>query len=361
MKILLINTVPTEKNGITNVMFNYLTAITADGMTFDLISLNQPDDYYVQEIENKGGHVFVLPRLDGVFRYWKMLCNLIRKNQYDAVHIHGNSHTTILELTAAAIAGCNKRIVHAHNTTCNCVLVHKMLSPLFQLLCTHRLACGYAAGKWMFGNKPFLVINNGVEPEKYRFNINCRKSIRNRLNIKDDEVLIGHVGLFNKQKNHTFLIDIFNLLYSIHKEYKLCLLGDGPNLKNIKNKVSEFNLQDVVIFEGAVTNVTEYLSAFDLIVMPSLYEGLPLSLIEQQANGLRCIVSDTVTSEADKTGNLSFLSLKAPLEDWVQEIIKHNAKDREDISNNAIRNITIAGYNINEEAKKLKDIYLHLI
>ena len=95
--------------------------------------------------------------------------------------------------------------------------------------------------------------------------------------------------------------------------------------------------------------------------MPSLYEGLPLSLIEQQANGLRCIVSDTVTSEADKTGNLSFLSLKAPLEDWVQEIIKHNAKDREDISNNAIRNITIAGYNINEEAKKLKDIYLHLI
>ena len=131
IKILLINTVPTEKNGITNVMFNYLRAMNNQGITIDLVSLNKPDDFYMQQIERKGGKVYVIPRLEGVIRYWTSLRKLIRNNQYNIVHIHGNSHTTVLELTAARAAGCVVRLVHAHNTTCAHLVVHRLLTPLF--------------------------------------------------------------------------------------------------------------------------------------------------------------------------------------------------------------------------------------
>ena len=359
-QILIINTVSTEKNGITNVIFNYLQNFNDIGIRFDLVSLNTPEDYYIKEVEKQGGRLYVLPRLHGTIKYWNSLRNVISNNRYHAVHIHGNSHTTILELTAAKAAGCNNRIVHSHNTTCNSVVVHKLLAPLFNIFCTQRLACGVAAGKWMFGNKPFLVINNGVDTEKFRFNSTFRRSIRSQLNIKGDELLIGHVGLFNNQKNHSYLIDVFHLLYSKHKNYKLCLLGDGPNILSIRTKVQKLHLDDVVFFEGAVNNVNEYLSAFDLILMPSLYEGLPLSLIEQQANGLKCVVSDTITAEVDKTGNLSFVSLNAPLTEWVTEIRRQNTDNRELASVNAIHSITLAGYDIKEEANKLKDFYLQL-
>ena len=123
MKILLINTVPTEQNGITGVIFNYLKAIDAKDITFDLLSLNTPLSQYSDIVEAKGGRVFVLPRLNGVWAYWKSLRRLIKKNHYDAVHIHGNSHTVVLELSAAWAADCVVRMVHSHTTTCKHVVV----------------------------------------------------------------------------------------------------------------------------------------------------------------------------------------------------------------------------------------------
>ena len=181
MRILIINTVPTGKNGITNVMFNYLRAITADEITLDLVSINHPDDSYVEEVEQKGGCVYVLNRLDGIIKYWSSLRDLIRGNHYDAVHIHGNSHTTILELTAAKAAGCVVRLVHAHNTTCTHIVLHKLFAPLFNALCTHGLACGEAAGKFMFGKNPFTVLNNGVDSDKFAFRADKRGVIRQKL------------------------------------------------------------------------------------------------------------------------------------------------------------------------------------
>ena len=360
MKILLINTVPTESNGITHVLFNYLKAIDIFGMTFDLLAINQLEAHYVKDVENKGGRVYVLSRLNGMISYWKSLRNLIRENKYDAVHIHGNSHTTILELSAAKIAGCGVRMVHAHTTTCLHVVMHKFLTPVFNLLCTHGLACGEAAGRFMYGKRPFTVVNNGVDTEKFSFHSEHRKSIRNKHNWVGCKV-IGHVGYFQEVKNHQWIIEVFNVLIKKDNSYRLVLIGDGELRGQIIEKAKEYGILDYIIFTGVINNVNHYLSAIDMIFMPSLFEGLPLALIEQQACGLRCVVSDTITKEVDKTGNVTFLSLTSSANDWAKvidqfEVISEG--ERKQMSEEAVRAITQCGYSIKEEAEKLKKYYM---
>ena len=357
MRILLINTVPTEKNGVTNVIFNYLKAMKVAGLTFDLVSLNQPDDYYVDEVEEKGGQVYVLPRLGGAFRYWISLRNLIKTKRYDAVHIHGNSHTTVLELTAAKAAGCVVRMVHAHNTTCAHVVVHSLLTPVFNALCTHRLACGVAAGKFMFGERLFTVINNGIDTNKFAYRTECRGKIRKQYGFDDCRV-IGHVGYFSEVKNQRWIIEVFRSLLVKDKDYRLLLIGDGEQRDEIANKAKEYGILDYITFTGNVNNVDEMLNAMDIVLMPSLYEGLPLTLIEQQANGLQCVCSDSITEEANITGNLRFLSLDKTAEEWALEVASFIKTDNREIrSQIAIERIREAGYSIQEEASKLLFIY----
>ena len=361
MKILIINTVPTEKNGITNVIFNYLSAADDTDNIFDYISLNDPDEVYKEAIRRVGGSIHVLKRSSKrLFSYISSLRNIIKVNAYDIVHIHGNSHTVILELIAAKKAGCRVRVVHAHSTKCNSLAVHKLLAPLFNYYYTQGIACGKDAGVFMFGEKPFTVMNNGIDTLKFAFNQQFRKEIREKLGWTGCKV-IGHVGYFMTLKNQSFIVDVFECLYKQDSNYRLVLIGDGPMREEIQNKLDSKELGKMACLTGNIDNVNEYLNAIDTIVMPSLFEGLPLTLIEQQANGLLCVVADTITQEADKTGNLKFLSLKASLEDWVQAIIHEDGVSREDRSKKAIEDITEAGYNIKEQAKKLKSFYLNCI
>ena len=351
---------PTESNGITNVLFNYLRAMDGSEVTADLLAINQPDAHYVKEVENKGGRVFALSRLGGTIAYWKSLRNLIRENKYDAVHIHGNSHTTVLELSAAKAAGCGVRMCHAHNTTCKHVVVHKLMAPVFHLLCTHGLACGDAAGRFMHGNRPFTVVNNGVDTDKFAFSPEHRETIRKNHNWHGCKV-IGHVGYFQEVKNHQWIIEVFKELIKMDASYRLVLIGDGELRNKIVEKANEAGILEQITFTGNIKNVNHYLNAIDLIIMPSLYEGLPLTLIEQQACGLRCIVSDTITREVDKTGNLTFLSISLSAYDWARVINQFKImteEERAKTSECAVRVITQGGYSIKEEASKLKAYYL---
>lgn len=361
MKILIINTVLTGKNGITNVIFNFLRNIDRKEMTFDYLSINEPEASFRKEIETKGGMLFVLCREKGVVKYWINLIKLLWRNKYDAIHIHCNSHTVTLELSAAWVAGCKNRIVHCHNTTCKYILIHHLLTPFFFLLCTKGLACGKDAGKWMFGKKPFDVINNGIDTEKYVFSQLFRKEIRKSLNLLDETIIIGHVGYFKEVKNQRFIIDIFKDLLKTDNRYYLVLIGDGPLRKEIEKKVKQYGLEKRIKFTGNINNVNEYLNAIDMIVMPSLFEGLPLSLMEQQANGLQCVVSDAITEEVDKTGNLLFLPLSMSAKEWAERITTFKDEyTREERSKYAIASICASGYSIKEEAQKLKSLYLGL-
>lgn len=361
MKILIINTVPTDKNGITNVIFNYLNAIDKEGLYFDYVSLNNPAESYLCAIRKKGGKVYVLPRSKfKLLSYWNRLRRLVKHNVYDLVHIHGNSHTLTLELSAVRMARCVVGVAHAHTTTCKHVVVHKILTPLFNALCTHGLACGEAAGRFMFGKKPFKVMNNGVDTNRFTFDYDKREKVRVELGWINNPI-IGHVGYFTEVKNQSFIVDVFELLHKQYPKYRLVLIGDGPLKNEVKKKLALKGLLDDSCLTGNIDNVDEYLNAIDTIVMPSLFEGLPLTLIEQQANGLPCVVADTITKEADKTGNLKFLSLNAPVEEWVDAILKDDGITRAERSKKAITDITTAGYNIKEQARKLTDFYFDAV
>lgn len=364
MKILVINTVPTTKNGITNVIFNYLEAINHEDIQMDVLMINEAEQCYKNRVVKSGGKPIVIRRsIKGILSYFWGLVQVIKDEKYDVVHIHGNSHTMILELLASKLGGCKMLITHSHNTTCKNIVLHKLLTPIFNSLYTHGLACGEEAGRWQYGNHSFTIINNGVDINRFSFNAESRNTIRQKLDIPNDVILVGNVGNFwGKGKNQSFVVKVFNELYQKNNNYRLCLIGDGSLRVSVEKQVEEFGLKDKVFFIGAINDVDEYLNAIDLILMPSLYEGLPLTLIEQQANGLQCVCSDTITTEADKTGNLKYISLEESAKEWAQKIVSFiNIEGREQRSKQAVEDITQAGYSIQEEAKKLEKFYYNKI
>lgn len=358
IRVLCVNTVYTDPNGIAQVIFNLNDNVDHTKIVYDLLSINTPERSYYDRIEKYGGQIYVSYRnASHIIQYVMTLFSLLKKNRYDIIHVHGNSSFLIIEMLVAYFAGCKTRIAHSHNTTSNHPLVHRVLRPIFNLFVNGRLACGKEAGIWLYGNKEFTIINNGISTKKYQFDRSARDRIRRELLIDRDITLVGHVGFFNNQKNHLFLIDCFHNLMKYGK-YKLLLLGDGPDRKKIEVKIAELGLNNSVIMPGLVNNIQDYLSAIDIIVMPSLYEGLPLAMIEEQASGLICVASSYITNEVDITGNVLFIPLKDGALNWAEKI--NNVKvegNRESQSQNAINSIIEAGYDIKHEASKLLDFY----
>lgn len=365
MKVLVVNTVLTDPNGVAQVIFNLNDNFDHRDMIVDLVSINTPEQLYYDRIEKFGGKIHVFKRsIRGSLSYMYKLYKCIRDGHYDVIHVHGNSATMLIDIIPSILGGCRVRLTHSHNTTCNTIWLHKLLRPLLNLLITGRLACGEDAGKWLYGKKPFKVINNGIDTNKYAFSLDTRMTQRAKYGIKEGELLLGHVGFFNSQKNQPFLLTCFCEFLHMQPNTKLILVGDGPLRNDVFSKIDELGIRNSVICTGLVNNVHEILNAMDVIVMPSLYEGLPLSLIEQQANGLQCVVADTITREVDKTGNLTFLSLDSPLEQWVnaiESIFATNTDDRALRSQVSIKKIEESGYSIQEEARKLKSYYLNAI
>ncbi len=359
----MINTVPTENNGITKVIYNLSASINKEDITIDLLSINKPDYDMFALFKSIGVEIHVIEnRLKNPLLYFKTLCNLIKEKKYDIVHAHGNSYTLAIELFAAKFGRCKNRIAHSHNTTCKYKLLHYLMAPLFNLCCTDRLACGTDAGRWLYNNKEFIVIKNGIDTEKFRFNVSKNKLLRQQMNLSDDTLAIGHVGCFNTQKNHDFLIEVFRYINKKNQNSKLILIGDGFEKEKIKQKVKLYGLEKVVLFIGEIENVYDYMSAFDIVIMPSLYEGLPLTLVEEQANGLTCIVSDVITKEADLTGNIIFESLSSPVDKWGEKVlglkVSENRIQKSDI---AINKILKKEYDIIMESKRLKEHYYSLM
>jgi glycosyltransferase involved in cell wall biosynthesis len=252
-----------------------------------------------------------------------------------------------------------KVIVHSHNAGfgSNAKLHTRLLHELGKKILKNknflRVACGNYAGKWMFENKEFTVLNNGIDAEKFKFDKVKREEIRKKYNIDDNTIILGHTGRIEIQKNHDFLIDIFNSYHKENPNSKLMLVGDGSLRQNIENKISSLNLKENVIFVGFTKNVNEYYSAFDYFVMPSLFEGLSISLVEAQFNGLKCISSNCVDPTSDISGNVEFYSLEKKADDWAKKLI--NVDSTRDV--NILKNIN-QDFFINNSVKKLEKFYI---
>lgn len=356
-KILIISTVGLIYDGITSVILSYLQTMDLTGLDIYVASTIKCETSIRQKFEKIGCNVVELPsRRKETGKYFFSLVSFIRRNKIDVVHAHGNSGTMAIEMVAGWLGGSKKRIAHSHNTRCDQVKVDKLLRPIFNIFYTDALACGNAAGHWLFRDKPFTVLSNGRDLETFSFDAKMREEKRAELNLSS-EIAIGHVGGFFEQKNHRFLLEIFREVLKIEPTAKLFLVGDGPLREQIE--LSAVELKKSIIFFGTTSDVPDYLQAMDGMLLPSLFEGVPLVMIEWQINGLPCVMSKTVTKECIFTDNCVSMSLEEGADAWAKTIIKMiNSNNRCEASSEGVRQAKNHGFDINDSVKKLKYIYL---
>ena len=360
LKVLMINTVPMRYEGITTVMLNYARNLPREGLKLDFLAINDVEPALRREIAGMDVGLHVIEgRNRHPVRYALALARLIRKNGYDIVHAHGNSCTLATELAAAKLGGAKVRCAHSHNTMTNSPRVHRLLRPVFDRSYTHALACGDAAGKWLFGDKPFEVLNNGTDAARYRFDPGARAACRAELGV-GERTVVGHVGGFVEQKNHRFLAEAFARALDRNPNLALVLVGDGPERPAVEAKVRELGIGDKVIFTGVSREVPRLLSAMDLMVLPSLYEGLPNVVVEWQAAGLPSLVADTVTPDCRMCDLVEFLPLD--VDAWANRMAEASAAaDRSEASRLGGEAIARAGFDIRENARHLRELYLRYV
>ena len=359
MKVLIINTVRFRLNGITSVIMNYYRNMDKRDVQTDFVVVNEISQEYCRELEADGCHIHLLPRKKNPLAYMLGLFRIMRRNRYDIVHIHGNSAMMLFDVLPARLAGVPVRIVHSHNTTCSHMKLHKLLLPWFRKCYTHGFACGQEAGKWLFGQESFVELKNGINLRAYRYDESVRKDFREKIHA-GEKIVLGHVGNFIEQKNHSFLLDWYAKLAGDNDNYLLLLISDGALLEPMKQKAEQLNLQDKVLFLGKTTEVPGYLQAMDAFVLPSLHEGLPVVLIEAQAAGLPCYVSDRVTPQADLTHSLTFL----PIDDasvWSQRLAEETQRWKNSDRNRNCADwqqmIAAEGYDVTQNAGRLMQLY----
>lgn len=262
--------------------------------------------------------------------------SIIFEGNYDLIHIHQNAMINI----GPIIAGRKCKIpviMHSHNSFSNAGsfgrLVHIVNRKCFASGVV-RLACSGEAGKWMYDDLDYKIVSNAISLKKYSYSEEYREEIRKRYNISTDTKVIGHMGRFVPAKNHEYILDIFKLIESSNNNVVLVLVGDGELKNHIVNRVKSESLTEKVIFTGNIDDAYKYYSAFDVLLFPSFFEGLPFTLVEAQASGLKCIVSDNVTKDVKVTNCIEYIDINQSITTWENRLIARlmESTDRNEIS-----------------------------
>lgn len=358
-KILIVNTVEFIMGGISSVITNYYKEMKNYDIQIDFIVNKKIEPCYLDIIDENKSNIYILDRNRNPMKYMLQLYFIIKKNSYDVIHVHGNSATMIVDLFPAVLGKVKVRIAHSHNTKCSHPFIHAILSPVFKLTYTKALACSKGAGEWIFGKDNFEVLENGIDLDRYMFFEDVRQEVRAQMNLADKFVL-GHVGLINEQKNHQMLLKI---IYEMKKNFSnvflLCVTGSERIPDEIKCLIEEYRLEDDILFLFKRNDVYRLLQAMDVLVFPSKWEGFPVALVEAQASGLPCIVSDCITSEIKLTGNIQFKS-NYDVAGWCEEIeklYKTGNINRVVNSRKSKKEIKEAGFDLKENVSKLYSWY----
>ncbi len=354
-----------KRFGVTSVVTNYLSHIDFTEISVDLLAYDSSEEEIVSYLQSLGCQVYFMPELSltSIREYMRFLDVFFEEHHYDIVHSHFNQ-VDYFVFSIAKKHGAKTFISHSHNTKFSENRLKAIRNMMMCLPARHKAtywaACGEKAGQAFYGKKfthsgKRLIVNNAIECEKFRFNPEIRKQIRSDYKIPDETVLAGCVGSFKPQKNQIFLVDVIDELIRRHADkYMFLFAGSGDTLEAVRQAVHEKQLDSFVIFAGTVSNVDQLLQGLDVFLMPSLYEGLPVSAIEAQAAGLPCIISNNVTDEV-ALGETTYLDLDHP-EEWVTAIEKYSLYNRKDDSDK----IKEAGYDIDCEANRLREFYLHV-
>lgn len=337
------------RGGYETFIMNVYRQIDRTKVQFDF--LYSFDGIFVEEIRQLGGRVYQIPFITqkGPFVYRKAVQDFFKAHgEYRIVHSHMDKFSGLI-MECAKESSIPVRISHSHNTKNEGGLAFHLVKNYYgkKILpnCTHKMGCSADAYRWLFDtDEEMLIVQNGIDTEKFTNADNRNKKVFTVVNI----------ARFTQQKNHTFLLDIFAELYRMDSSARLVLAGTGTLMERIQKKAQALGIASAVTFLGDCNDVPGLLAAADVLCMPSLFEGLPVSLVETQSAGVPCVVSDTIPSEVNLTGMVTFLSLEDSPKKWAEALLRHKHMEKPDNR----QKIREAGYDIHHTAAFLQEFYL---
>ena len=351
-----------DRGGAETMVMNYYRHIDRTKVQFDFLVHREQRGAYDDEIEVLGGRIYRLCPIypQNFARYKRDLRGFFQAHpEYKIIHSH-MSELGYFAFREAERQGIPVRICHAHNAPHGFdmkMVMRTYFKKRMMPYLTHLFMCGSESGRWLYGpqnESRFIMLNNAIDAASYTYDLSKREELRRQFGLAD-ELVIGHVGRFNPQKNHPFLMDIFAALLKKESNAVLLLVGGGEGMSQIREKAQKLGIAEHVHFLGVRSDVADLMQAMDIFVLPSLYEGLPVTMVEAQAAGLPCIISDKVPPECILTeGLVDVMPLSASPETWAEKILAKRAIPRTD------RRAEIAahGFDITTEAVKLQEFYL---
>lgn len=355
-----------DRGGIETMLMNHYRKIDTEKIQFDFLVHGEKRGSYEHEIRERGGCIYRVRKIRYPWDYPLWMADIeavLKRDKPDVIHVHLEPETRVI-LKIAEKVGIPVRIAHSHSTRSLRPFAKRVAGKLIELFyswhATRFLAASRMAGEWLFGKKivngaNFEVFKNAIDLKAFKYDPELRKERREQLGIPDDAFVLGHVGRFTKEKNHTFIIDVFVELLEKRPDAILLLIGDGPLRDEIGAKVGELRIpENSVRFLGVRRNIPAFCQAFDCFILPSLYEGLGIAAIEAQATGLPCLLSDVITPETKVTDLLEYLPLAAGPAFWAEKILEMSKRERKDHA----PELRKQGWGIRKNVLHLTNIYL---
>lgn len=349
--------------GIETYLYKLSKNINSNEIDFSFIWEGREKPYFYKEIGDMGFEFLnITSRRESFVKNIRDLERIFLKGNYDIFHCHLNTLSYTTPIKIAKKYQC-KVIVHSRNgyvdqTRFYTMLLHKLNFHVAQKKDIFRIAVSDVASRWLFGSKKSIIVNNGIDVERFRFDEACRRRVRKQLGL-EGKLVIGHVGSLSLQKNHYFLLQVFKEVLRKNRDSFLILIGDGSERRNIEERISELRLKDSVILLGNRNNIEQYLCGIDIFIFPSKFEGFPNAVLEAQTSGIPCIVSNTITKEVGVLESTIFVDLIDGYKTWAETALRlQNANPNRQLCADLIKE---AGFSVESEVKKIEGIYRSLM
>lgn len=359
LRVLHFVSTPSIGSGVMSVIMNYYRHMDRSKIQFDFLCFISCRDSYEKEIKKLGGQVFFIPKPSASFQTLTALSNFFKIHGQNYQYLHNHEiYLSFLLYPIAKHYGIPHFLVHCHATQYSdkriAAFRNRLLCLPIPFLSCRRLACSKAAATFLYGKKAVAekkvyVFYNAIDAKSYQYSEQTRIELRTKLGYTEHEIVLGHIGRFVPQKNHEFLLKIFKQCLAVNQNVRLLCIGDGTQKPQIEQMAKTLGIVDRIFFTGQIKNAADFLNVMDVFLLPSLFEGYPLSLVEAECNGLPCLISDTISDEI-KSNRIFRYSLKQSEKIWAEQALTLASFPRKETQ--------APLYEITEQAKRLEALYL---